>query len=755
MTFRRFLLPITLSAVLAVLAACSSNPAFEEGRRLVAEGRHEDGILRMEQGTRDRPEDIEARNQYYRQREIWVGRQISMAESAKAAGKLEEAEVLYRGVFRIDPMNSRAQGSLAEIASARRHQMLIKEAEALVKNNEQPAAENMLRVVLTENPAQADASAMLRRLREEEARTRPVAQGVKSPFSKPITLEFRETPLKGAFEVMSRVADINFVLDKEVKGDTKITVFFRNTSVEDALRLILVTNQLERKLLNDNSVLIYPNTPAKSKDYQETVVKSFYISNADVKQAQALIRSIIKSKDLFVDEKLNLLVIKDTPEAVQLAERLIESLDLALPEVMLEVEVLEVSRNRLLNLGLQFPDQVGYGRLTPDTTAVTTSSGTTVATSTAFGGSLTPGFISLKNTSGLTGFVANPAVILNLKKQDGDSKILANPRIRVINREKAKIHIGDKLPVFTTTSTANVGVSASVSYLDVGLKLEVEPTVHLDANVEMKVGLEVSSIVKEVPGPTNSLAYQVGTRSATTSLRLRDGETQVLAGLINDEERSSANRVPGLGDIPLLGRLFSSQSDSKNKTEIVLLITPRIIRNVTPPSVSAPVLLSGTETAIGASPLSIKAGNLRGVSAMGSSGRIDSAVPFATIPITAPAESLPAGGVAEAISLPLSLTVPPQAKAGQQITVTMDLPIGSGARGQVDLSIDPNFFQSGPSKVTLVPSDSGLRGEATLKVASKARGQAVVQVTGANVVDVIGMPVAIALPGPQPVSIQP
>ena len=391
----------------------------------------------------------------------------------------------------------------------------------------------------------------------------------------------------------------------------------RNITIDEALRLILVTNQLERKLLNDSSVLIYPNIPAKAKEYQETMVKTFYLANADVKQAQTLIKSMIKSKDIFIDEKLNLVVIKDTPDAIRLAEKLIESLDLALPEVMLEVEVLEVSRNRLLNLGLEFPDHVGYGRLTPDTSSVTTSSGSVVATATAFGGALAPGNIDLKNRSGLTSFVLNPAVTLNLKKQDGDSKLLANPRIRVVNREKAKIHIGDKLPVFTTTSTANVGVAASVSYLDVGLKLEVEPTIHLDENVEMKVGLEVSSIVKEVAGPSSSLAYQVGTRSATTVLRLHDGETQILAGLINDEERSSANRLPGLGDLPLVGRLFSSQSDSSNKTEIVLLITPHVIRNVAPPEASAPAVASGTEGAVGAAPIFIKPGALRGISSGG------------------------------------------------------------------------------------------------------------------------------------------
>ena len=424
---------------------------------------------------------------------------------------------------------------------------------------------------------------------------------LKASYAKPLTLEFRDTPLRTVFEVMSRSSGLNFVLDKDVRTDTKITIFVRETSIEDLLRLILTTNQLERKVLNDNSVLIYPNTPAKAKDYVDLVTRSFYLANADVKQAQTMVRGLVKTKDTFIDEKLNLLVIKDTPDAVRLAERLIDSLDIAEPEVMLDVEVLEMSRSKLRELGLRFPDQVGYGLLTPSTSS-TIVNGNVTQSSTTLGGALAAGYIDLNNTSGLTSFVANPGLMLNLKNQVGDGNMLANPRIRVKNREKAKIHIGDKLPVFTTTSTANVGVSASVAFLDVGLKLDVEPNVYLDDEVGIKVGLEVSSVVKEVSGPAGSQAYQIGTRTAATVLRLKNGETQVLAGLISDEERSSANRLPGLGDIPVLGRLFSSQSDSKNKTEIILLITPRIVRNLAQPQGAGVNVPAGSDSLVGLRP---------------------------------------------------------------------------------------------------------------------------------------------------------
>ena len=346
-----------------------------------------------------------------------------------------------------------------------------------------------------------------------------------------------------------------------------------------------------------------------------------------------MVKALVKTKDIFVDEKLNLLVIKDTPEAVRLAERLLESLDMPESEVMLEVEVLEVTRSKLLELGLRFPDQVGYGLLQPTTNSTTIINGV-AQTTTNLGGTLAAGQVDLRNTSGLTSYVANPALALNLKNQVGSGNLLANPRIRVKNREKAKIHIGDRVPVFTTTATANVGVSASVAYLDVGLKLDVEPNIYLDDDVSIRVGLEVSSIVKEVPGPSGSLAYQIGTRSAATVLRLRNGETQVLAGLISDEERSSANKLPGLGDLPGIGRLFSSQSDNNSKTEIVLLITPRVVRNLARPDAVSSTWPAGSEATVGSPAMQVKSAGPR---AMSLSSRPSGAVPSASAPaVSAP-----------------------------------------------------------------------------------------------------------------------
>jgi general secretion pathway protein D len=650
--------PLILTGLL--LTGCASNPAFEEGRALIDAGRGEEGLARLEQAVRERPDDREARAYYFRQRELAVSAATAAAEVARRENRLDAAEAAWRRVLQADGGNARARDGLAEIAAARRHQAMLVDAEMLLKKHDAATAELRVRTVLAENPSHAEARALLSRMQEQEAKHSSVAT-LKSPFAKPITLDFRDTPLKTVFEVISRTAGVNFVLDKDVKGDTKITIFVRNTSIDEVLRLIMATNQLQRRVIGENSVLVYPATAAKAKEYQETVTRSFYLANAEAKQAQGMLKSIVKSKDIFIDEKLNLVIVRDTPEAVRLAERLIESLDLAEPEVMLEIEVLEIARNRLLDLGIKFPDQVGYGLLKQPNIVLQPTQGIGGSVIPQTGAEIAAGVVDLQNRDALTSYVANPALLLNLKNQLGEGSLLANPRIRVKNREKAKVHIGEKLPVFTTTSTANVGVSASVSYLDVGLKLDVEPSVHLDDEVDIKVGLEVSSIVKEVPGPSNSLAYQVGTRSAATVLRLKHGETQVLAGLINDEERTSANRLPALGDVPLLGRMFSSQRDSRSKTEIVLLVTPRVVRNVARPQLAAPTIPAGTESAVGALPLTVRSGRGVTMSTRPANGMPSSPEPAAVAPEPAEAEQKETEpAIPQAVPLAPAVATPPQ-----------------------------------------------------------------------------------------------
>jgi len=297
----------------------------------------------------------------------------------------------------------------------------------------------------------------------------------------------------------------------------------------------------------------------------------------------------VKTRDLYVDEKLNLLVVRDTPEAIRIVEKLIASQDLAEPEVMIEVEVLEVSHTTLTQLGINWPSQVAAG---------------------VKGAAGVPGQITatelLNFNSGLVNItVSDPLLAINLRQQAGRTNILANPRIRAKSREKARIHIGDKVPVITTTAGATGFVSESINYLEVGLKLEVEPQVYLENDVGIKVGLEVSSVGAQTKTSSGTVAYTVGTRNTATTLRLRDGETQILAGLISDEDRRSASQVPGMAKMPLIGRLFKSTDDNVVKTEIVLLMTPRVVRNIQRPSARIEHFSSGTDTEVGGAAVSL------------------------------------------------------------------------------------------------------------------------------------------------------
>ncbi|MES2840058.1 MAG: secretin and TonB N-terminal domain-containing protein [Pseudomonadota bacterium] len=591
--------------ILCVCAGCATHPAIRESQALLDAGRLDESVQRLETGVRESANNAELRALYFRQRDRVSAQLVALAETERLQNRLDEAQALYERANRLDGNNPRVRDGMIALENERRVAARMTQARGLLAKGDSAAAERVLREVLSVAPTQAEARRLLARLRADAPRPDAPPNALTAALSKPITLDFREVQIKSVFDVIARTSGVNFVFDKDVRSDTRVTIFVRDATIEEVIELVLTTNQLERKLLNDNTLMIYPNTPAKARDYKELVTRSFFLANADVKQAQAMIRTLVKTKDIFIDEKLNLVIIKDTADAVRLAEKLIESLDMAEPEVMLDVEVLEVTRSRLQELGLRFPDQIGYGRLQPDLTTTIVNNGVTQS-NTTLGGTLAQGFVDLRNRNGLTSFVSNPALTLNLRSEAGDGNTLANPRIRVKNREKAKIHIGDKLPVFTTTSTANVGVSASVSYLDVGLKLDVEPNVYLDDEVGIKVQMEVSSVTREVTGPAGSLAYQIGTRSAATVLRLRDGETQVLAGLISDEERSSANRLPGLGDIPTLGRLFSSTRDNNSKTEIVLLITPRIVRNVARPDANSFNEPAGSEADVGAPPIQLK-----------------------------------------------------------------------------------------------------------------------------------------------------
>jgi general secretion pathway protein D len=575
---------IALLCLLA-MAACASTRPVEEARKHYTEGRGEEAVALLEKTMKERPNDLLVRAEYFRLRDNVMAQWLVQADALRSGGQFEAATVLYERVRKYDPANGRAAAGLGQLETDRAHRAAVGTADILYKAGKYREAQDVLRPVLTENPQQRDARRLQRQLDDKLTLPVMVSVQLRPPVNKPISLELRDVTVRNVFEVLQRASGVSFVFDRDVRTDQRTSIALRNASLEEAIRLALLTNQLEQKVVNDTTVFVYPNTPQKLREYQELVVKGFYLANADVKQTANMIRTLVKTRDIFIDEKIGLLVIKDTPNAIRLAERLIAAQDLAEAEVMLDVEVMEIASNRLRELGIKFPDTLAVG----------------------LAGAGGPGTLTLtewknRNSDMVQLAFSNPLFLFALKQQDGITNVLANPRIRVKNKEKARIHIGDRVPVITTTAAATGGfVSESVTYLDIGLKLEVEPLISLDDEVGIKVGLEVSNIVREIKGASsNTLTYQVGTRNAATNLRLKDGETQVLAGLISDDDRRTTDRVPGLGELPVAGKLFSHTSDNNTRTEIVLLITPRLVRQLARPEAGSVEFAAGTESATGA-----------------------------------------------------------------------------------------------------------------------------------------------------------
>ena len=621
---QRGLRVLAIAAALA-LAGCAAQQLHSDALTLLQRGDHDGALPKLQEASRLDPGNAEFRIDVLNEVSTYGAELIRRGDEARASGRLDEATALYRKAQKINPANDRAQRGLAGVESDVRMARLLGESDRLLRDGQLEAARDKARAASLEVPHNLAAQQQLDLVQQQidKLKAAKAAQvAAQSVMNRPVTLQFRDANLRMVFEALSRTTGLNVILDRDVRADLKTTIFVKDASVEDTVDLILLQNQLEKRTLNANTMFVYPATSAKQKEYQDLQVRTFQIANADVKYLQTVLKTLLKIKEVSVDDRSSTLVIRDTPEAIAVAAKVIAAHDMPEPEVMLEVAVLEVTHDRLSDLGIEFP------------TSLSLSTPGNIAT------------VSDLKRLRVGGLLVSPlSANINFKLQDTDANLLASPRIRARNKEKARILIGDRVPTITNSVTpvaSGTGVvTGSVQYQDVGLKLEFEPQVYSDEEVGIKINLEVSTIAREIPGPNGSLAYQIGTRNAQTVVRLRDGETQVLGGLISSEDRNTASKVPGLGHLPVVGRLFGNNNGSTNRTEIILSITPHIIR---PPAVidaSLREVFSGTESSIRQRALQLDpVGSVRVQSAAGgaatSPAAAPAAAPAATQPRTAP-----------------------------------------------------------------------------------------------------------------------
>lgn len=660
-----------------LLFGCSATMQHREGMQAMERQDFPAAVSALAKASELAPADLAYRRDWLRARETATDKLLALAAAAKAEGRYPDAEKAYQTILQFQLDNARALAGLSALSDAVRANADALAARDAFKRGDLALANELVVRVLKVVPGHAEARAVRRDIDALQSQELMLPPSLSSVYKKPINLEFREASLKFVFDALSRTTGINFIFDRDVKSDQRTTLFLKQTMLEDAIDVILSTAQLDKKILNSSSVLIYPNTPAKLREYQDLVVKAFYMANVEAKQTASMLKTVLKLKDIFVDDKYNMLVLRENPETIALAGKLVALYDLEEPEVMLEVEVLEINRSRLMNLGVQWSGQLTVAPLTAGGTSPGGSGSSSIKLS------------DLQGLNSSTLGITVPSATLNLSKTNGDANLLANPRIRVRDREKAKILIGDKVPVVTTTAS-NTFVSENIQYLDVGLKLEVEPDIHLRDEIGLKLALEVSSLVSSIKTSNGSQAYQIGTRNFSSALRLKDGETQILGGLISDEDRSAANRIPLVGDLPVLGRLFGSQNDTRQKTEIVLSITPHLIRNIQRLEAAAESFWSGTEATLSSKPLRLRTHDA--VPAGGPAGVGQKPLAADGAPAAAARSAPPAHGAPDAPRLQWS--GPASVKVGEPFTLNLAMDSPESLRAaSLQLGFNPSQFE--------------------------------------------------------------
>ena len=347
-----------------------------------------------------------------------------------------------------------------------------------------------------------------------------------------------------------------------------MSLFAQDVTVRQALELLTATTDTFYVQIGPNTLLVSPETAQKRAQYDEFLIRTFYLRVIRAEDMATIVKGVLNPKQLVVSDGLNSIMVRDTAGVLDMVENLIRANDLRPAELILDVEILEINRNKTEQLGIDYGSRISLNFPQNERSLRQALAG---------------------------GTLTLPAMSLQYLKQDVDARTLANPKVRVVHGSSAKIHIGDRVPLRSSTVQDATGqVRTTFEYRDVGIRLSVEPHIHLDNSVSVKLGLEVSSLGQNL-GTQNEPAFSIGTRNAETQMLMRDGETAVLGGLIRDEDRNSVASLPGLGSIPGLGRLFRVDDRTAGTTDVLLTITPHVVRSWDLPERSAREMYSGTE----------------------------------------------------------------------------------------------------------------------------------------------------------------
>jgi len=597
---------IKISCLILVLISIGCTPgrtAFDKAQQLEKSGMYDDAVIKYAEAIAQNPDMSEYRLRFLKSSESAAKMHQEAGDKLLAASQYDQAYNEYQKAVAMDASQERAKQQSELVLKLRNSIVSYNEGVALEKENKPKEAIRSYQKALNLNPENKEAGDALERLmKTRRVKTDSFELNLKS--TKPITLKFKDAKLKDVFNIITQLSGINFIFDEGVK-DSNVTIYLENATFQQALDIISGMQKLNRKVLNETTVIIFPKTPDKAKQYEDLYVQTFFLNKLDAKKAVNLIRTMLQVKKIYVNEEMNTLVIRDTYDVIEVARRILEANDVPDAEVVLEVEVIELAKKNTESFGLALSKySIGYATVGPSgnflsDTLLTTSSVAVAGSSSTVNASGaatvtradTSQLVNLFKWGDYRGFITVPSATFNFGKTLGNAETLSNPKMRVKNREKAKFNVGTRVPITTTSSNGVGNYNVNVQYVDVGVKINAEPTIQLNNEVNIKIGLEVSSILsKERVGTDgNTTVATIGTRNLDTVLSLKDGETSIIGGLIQDTKGQNSNKIAFLGDIPVLGPLFSSHDNSGDKTELILAITPRIVRGI---AVSEPEISS-------------------------------------------------------------------------------------------------------------------------------------------------------------------
>ena len=577
------------------LAGCGGTQAFRVGEDLDRQGRYEEAVVKFAEAVERSPESREYRLGLLKAKVRAAQERLAEGRRLAGLGQYDGALYEFRQARALDPTLAVAGQELERVESLAEAEKLLAEAEGFYRARRYGNAKVTLTRLLEISPGHPRALELQERV-QKSAGTLMDGFELDVDSDTTITLTFKSAKTKEVFGILSKLSGINFIFDEEMKEQT-VSLSFEKATFSQALELLLRMNGLGKKVLNSKTIIIYSNSKEKAKQYEDHIIQTFYLSHIDAKKAVNMLRTMLQLRKIYVHEELNALVIRDTPQVIKLAQQVIEAADRGDAEVVLDLELVEVTHNNELKIGPTLStNSVSFGlskdgqNIVADTLTAgsTTVSSGTDSTTTGLANNLVSGLSSLQT------FYTLPTATFDVLRKLTDSEILANPSIRVKNKEKAKVHIGSREPVITVTINGDQ-TSENIQYVDVGVKLDVEPLIQLDNTVVTKLNLEVSNATRLAALKSGTTPLVISTTNATTALVLKDGEQTVIGGLLRDDNSKSKTTIPFLGDIPLLGRLFTGHNNNKTKREILLSITPHIVKKLDMPEAAVASIWSGGE----------------------------------------------------------------------------------------------------------------------------------------------------------------